>query len=199
MKTKRTGRRRAAGVKIAGLSVLVSLCLGLGGALNGCGRSKPEGAGAAETPAQSAGAAGAETAGGGLARGTPEVPREVRIEVGDSMKFNVVRIDAAAGETLRVLLVNTGSAPKEAMGHNWVLLQAGVDATDYANAAVKARATDYLPAERAADVIAHTKLLGGGKRDTVVFTVPAAAGEYVYVCTFPAHLQLGMKGVLVVK
>jgi azurin len=137
-----------------------------------------------------------------MAPGTPEAPREVRIEVGDHMKFSLVRFEAAAGETIRLLLVNTGSAPKEAMGHNWVLLRAGADASAYANAAVNARATDYLPAARADDVIAHTRLIGGRARDAVVFTVPADAApgtELVYLCTFPAHLQLGMRGVLVVK
>ena len=131
--------------------------------------------------------------------GTPEAPREVTIEVGDHMKFNVTRIEAKAGETIRLLLVNTGSAPKEAMGHNLVLLKAGADSTAYANAALKAKANDYIPAELSADVIAHTKLIGGKSRDAVVFTVPTEVGEYEYICTFPAHLQLGMKGVLVVQ
>lgn len=134
-----------------------------------------------------------------VAPGTVEAPRELRIEVGDSMKFDVARVEASAGETLRVLLVNTGSAPREAMGHNWVLLRAGVDVTAYANAAVAAKATDYLPAKRAGDVVAHTRVIGGGERDAVVFTVPAAPGDYVFLCSFPAHFQLGMKGVLVVK
>jgi azurin len=150
-------------------------------------------------PAATEGASAASTAPVAAKPGTPEAPREIKIEVGDSMKFSVTRIEAAPGETLRLLLVNTGAAPKEAMGHNWVLLAAGVDATAYVNAAVGARATDYLPEARAADVIAHTKLLGGGARDAVIFTAPATPGDYTYVCTFPAHLQLGMKGVLAVK
>jgi azurin len=159
-------------------------------ALSGCGRGEEAREGAASEKAVSH----------SLRPGTAEAPREVRIEVGDNMKFSVTRIEAAAGETLRVALVNRGSAPKEAMGHNWVLLRAGADATAYANAAVGAKATDYLPGARAADVIAATKLLGGGAKDAVVFTVPAEAGtELVFICTFPAHLQLGMKGVVVVR
>ncbi len=161
-------------------------------ALCGCGRE----ASRAVAPSPAA----AEVA--AVSPGTPETPREVRIEVGDSMKFSVTRFEAAAGETLRLVLVNKGSAPKEAMGHNWVLLRPGADATAYAQAAVRARAAEYLPPERAADVLAHTKLLGGGGRDAVVFTVPADAApgtEMVYLCTFPAHLQLGMKGVLAVR
>lgn len=153
----------------------------------GCGQ-KPSGEpkNAASTPAL-------------VVSGTVEAPREVRIEVGDGMKFSLTRIDAFAGETLRLVLVNSGRAPKEAMGHNWVLLKAGVDATAFVNAAVGAKANDYLPPAREGDVLAHTKLLGGGARDAVVFTVPAEPGDYTYVCTFPAHLQLGMRGVLAVK
>ncbi len=133
------------------------------------------------------------------ARGTVEAPREVAIEVGDSMQFSATRIEAAAGEVLRLKLSNLGSASKEAMGHNWVLLRAGVDVTAFANAALGAKAHDYVPPARVGDVLAHTRLLGGGGRDAVVFTVPSEPGDYVYLCTFPAHLQLGMKGVLVVR
>jgi azurin len=134
--------------------------------------------------------------------GTIQSPRELRIEAGDNMKFSLTRIEAAAGETLRVTIVNTGRAPKEAMGHNWVLLQSGTDLTAYANAAVRSPKTEYLPADLSASVLAHTKMLGGGARDTVVFTVPADAvsgSELPFLCTFPAHLQLGMKGVLVIR
>ena len=135
----------------------------------------------------------------GIVPGTVSAPREVKLEVGDSMKFSLLRIEARPGETLRLILINSGSAPKEAMGHNWILLRAGVDAVAYAKAAVGAKATDYVPADRAADVIAHSKLLGGKSRDTVEFTVPAETGDYTYLCTFPAHFELGMKGVLAVR
>ncbi|MCU0791304.1 MAG: plastocyanin/azurin family copper-binding protein [Opitutaceae bacterium] len=161
-----------------------------GALFTGCGPAK-QGAGESAAPVAATPAP--------ATLGTPEAPREVTVEVGDSMKFSVTRIEAQAGETLRLVLVNSGSAPKEAMGHNLVLLKAGVDANAYATAALKAKATDYVPEERAGEVLAHTKLLGGKSKDAVVFTVPAELGEYVYICTFPAHLQLGMKGVLVVK
>lgn len=163
-------------------------------ALCGCGRGpEKKSAGTADVPAASPER---------TVTGTAEAPREIKIEVGDHMKFSVTRIEAAPGETLRVVLMNRGSAPKEAMGHNWVLLRSGADATAYANAAVGARATDYIPESHAPDVIAHTKLLGGGAKDAVVFAVPDDAKpgtEFTFLCTFPAHLQLGMKGVLIVR
>ena len=143
----------------------------------------------------------ADAAGEGLVSevGTPEKPREVLVEVGDSMKFSRTRLEAKTGETLRLKLVNTGSAAKEVMGHNWVLLRREADVAAFANAALKAKANDYVPAELGDLVIAHTKLIGGKSQDTIVFTLPDAPGAYPFVCTFPAHFQLGMKGELIVS
>jgi len=132
-------------------------------------------------------------------RGTATVPRDVVIVVGESMKFSVNGLDASAGEVIRLKLVNQGSAPREVMGHNWILLRVGVDAGGFLNSALGAKVTDYIPKDRAGDIIAHTKLIGGGASDVVVFTVPTEPGDYVYLCSFPAHYQLGMRGVLRVR
>lgn len=115
------------------------------------------------------------------------------------MKFNVARIEATAGEELTIELKNVGTLPKEAMGHNWVLLVKGADVNAFSVAAMQAKVSDYIPASEAAKVIAHTKILGPKQTDKVTFKVPAEAGEYAFLCSFPAHAMAGMKGVLVVK
>ncbi|HEY0944329.1 MAG TPA: plastocyanin/azurin family copper-binding protein, partial [Opitutaceae bacterium] len=61
------------------------------------------------------------------------------------------------------------------------------------------KATDYVPASLSDQVIAHTKLLGPKQSEELVIKVPAEAGDYTYLCSFPAHFIAGMKGVLVVK
>jgi azurin len=169
------------------------LSVGLALWVSGCGQ--PNNTPATNNPLSSAVAPGSASEG----RGTVETPREVMIEVGDTMKFSRTRVVASAGEVIRLKLVNLGAAPKEVMGHNWILLRSGADEAAFLNAALGAKATDYVPAAKAGDIIAHTKLLGGGRSDAVVFTVPAEPGDYVYLCSFPAHIQLGMKGVLVVR
>ena len=72
-------------------------------------------------------------------------PRVIAITGTDQMKYDVAAIQAAPGEDLKVTLTNAGSLPKESMAHNWVLLKAGADAAAFANAAVGAKSTDYLP------------------------------------------------------
>lgn len=126
-------------------------------------------------------------------------PRTIEITANDQMKFNITQIDAKPGEQLTVVLTNIGSQPKEVMGHNWTLLKKGTDVAAFDLAASKEKANDYFPESLAGEVIAHTKLLGPRKSDEVTFTVPSEPGDYPFLCTFPAHYQVGMKGTLTVK
>lgn len=126
--------------------------------------------------------------------------RAIEITAADTMKFSVAEIRAKRGEKLSVTLVNLGTTPKFSMGHNWVVLAAGADAMQFVTAAAEAVTTDYVPTGAGADVlVAATKLLGPNERDTVTFTVPAAAGRYEFLCSFPGHFQVGMRGVLIVE
>ena len=49
------------------------------------------------------------------------------------------------------------------------------------------------------EVVAKIDLLGPRKSGEVEFKAPTTPGDYPYLCTFPAHYQAGMKGVLTVK
>lgn len=125
--------------------------------------------------------------------------RAIEITADDSIKYNTAEIHAKPGERLSVTLVNAGSMPKLSMGHNWILLKAGADVDAYVAAAATAPTTDYEPASKKDEVLAATKLLGPGERDTVTFDAPTTPGRYVYLCSFPGHYQVGMHGVLIVE
>jgi azurin len=129
----------------------------------------------------------------------PDGPRTVEITAGDNMKFSLTSIEAKPGEQLTVILTNIGSQPKEVMGHNWILLKAGTDAEAFDKAAALAKDTDYFPAALANQVLTHIPLLGPRKSGQVTFTAPTAPGEYAFLCSYPAHFQVGMKGTLIVK
>jgi azurin len=143
---------------------------------------------AAEKPA------GAKPAAGAAAKGV----RTVEIVGTEDMKFSVTNITAKPGEQLRIQLTAKGAMPKIAMAHNFVLLAKAADPTAFATAAMNARATDFVPADKKADIVAHTALAGAGETVEVTFKVPAA-GTYTFICSFPGHFQAGMKGTLTVK
>jgi azurin len=126
-------------------------------------------------------------------------PRTVTITAGDMMKYDVMAITAAPGEELKVVLVNGGTQPKKIMGHNWILLKAGSDAGAFAAAAQPFEANEYFPDALKDQVLARIKLLGPKETGEVTFKAPTKPGDYPFLCTFPAHFLIGMKGVLTVK
>lgn len=116
----------------------------------------------------------------------------VDVESTDQMTFNTQAISVSKScKTFTVNLKHTGSLPKTAMGHNWVLSKTadmpGV-ATDGISAGPDA---SYLKAgdER---VIAYTDLIGGGESTSVTFDVSklAAGEDYSFFCSFPGHYSL---------
>jgi azurin len=112
-------------------------------------------------------------------------------------------INAKPGEALLVRLRSVagtmGKMPKAAMSHNLVLLKAGVDASQFVGSAIAGGfAGDYLPPDKKDQMLASTPLAGVGETVEVSFKAPAA-GTYPFVCTFPGHYALGMKGNLIVK
>ena len=156
-------------------------------ALTACGK-KEESTAAAPANAPAAAAA-------------PAAPAVAIIELtaNDSMKFSQTSFEVKAGQDVKLTFTNMGTMPKQAMGHNVVILKKGVDAKAFATAAMAAAATDYVPASLADQVLAHTKLLGPKQSDEITFKAPTEPGEYVFLCTFPAHYLTGMHGVIVVK
>jgi azurin len=125
--------------------------------------------------------------------------RTVELTAGDTMKFDKAEITARPGETLHVVLKNTGSMPKIAAAHNFVVLKPGTDQVAFNTAAFNARETDFIPPDMKSAVIAHTGLAGPGETVETTFKVPAKAGSYAYLCSFPGHFALGMRGTLTVK
>ncbi len=121
----------------------------------------------------------------------------VTLNAGDDMKFDTYEIKVKEGQTVKLTLNHTGKAPVAAMGHNFVLLAQGTDMAAFAKDAIAAKATDYIPAAMAKDVIAHTKTIGGGESTTVEFKAPAK-GTYDFLCSFPGHFAT-MQGQLIVE
>ena len=124
--------------------------------------------------------------------------KDVAVTASDAMKYDVTAIEAEAGQTLNITLTNGGKMPKIAMAHNMVILKPGTDVMKFVAAASHQAANGYLPIAEADSIIVSTKLLGPGESDTIHFT-PTESGTYDFVCTFPPHAMIGMRGTITVK
>ena len=116
-------------------------------------------------------------------------PCKLEISGNDQMQFDKTSLSVPATcKQVTVTLHHSGKLPKEAMGHDWVL----VDSPDYqavANSGMSAGlASDYIAANDK-HVIAHTKVIGGGQSDSVTFSTAnlKSGASYSYLCTFPGH------------
>lgn len=130
----------------------------------------------------------------------PNLPeKKVEIVGNDMMKFDVTTIEAKPNQKITVTLKNVGTMPKLSMGHNFVVLDKDMDPQKFVDASAVHMASEFIAPEYKGKVIASTKLLGPGESDTISFPAPSAAGTYVYLCTFPGHYTIGMKGTLTVQ
>jgi azurin len=165
-------------------SITLSLCLLM---LASCGEAKKEekkdGFQYEQTPAKEE-------------KTTEKSQNEVLITGNDMMKYNLKEIRVKAGEPVTLTLKHVGKLDIKVMGHNWVLLKQGTDLVGFAAKASAAVNNDYIP-EGSEDIIAHTKLLGGGQSDTITFDAPAP-GTYQFLCSFPGHFAM-MQGTFIVE
>jgi len=127
---------------------------------------------------------------------TKSDPNDVVITSNDAMQFNKKEIEVKAGKKVKVTLKHLGKMGKKVMGHNFVLLKRGVSLIAFGNKAATASANEYIP-EGTQDIIAYTKLIGGGETAVIEFDAPEV-GIYDFLCSFPGHYAI-MKGKFIVE
>ncbi len=119
-------------------------------------------------------------------------PCKLEISGNDLIQYDKTELAAPATcKEITVTLHHTGKLPKEAMGHNWVLVSAA-DLVEVANAGIAAGLANSYVSPGDKRVLAHTKTIGGGETTSVTFPTSALkkGGAYAYLCTFPGHNAL---------
>lgn len=124
----------------------------------------------------------------------------IDVHADDQVRFDVqsIVVDRRC-TTFTVNLFHTGQLDRGVMGHNWVLSRAADLMEVVADGAVAGLDHDYLkPGDPR--VIAHTRVVGAGERDSVSFAVAGleAGGPYLFFCSYPGHSSL-MRGTLSVE
>lgn len=127
--------------------------------------------------------------------------QDAKIEItgNDQMQYNIKAFEVTEGQKVVLSFKHIGQLPAIAMGHNVVILAVGTAVPAFATKCAPAKDNGYIPQDEESkkEIIAHTKMLGGGESDEITFTAPAA-GEYPFICSFPGHFAI-MQGVMTVK
>ena len=124
---------------------------------------------------------------------------KIELTGNDQMQYNIKAFEVTEGQKVVLSFKHIGQLPAMAMGHNVVILKTGTAIPAFATKCAPAKDSGYIPqdAESKEQMVAHTKLLGGGESDEITFVAPAA-GDYPFICTFPGHFAI-MQGVMTVK
>jgi azurin len=117
--------------------------------------------------------------------------------VHEQMRYDTVRIAVEPGKPFEVIFENVDQMP-----HNIVFVKPGtreqvaMHAITQAPTTVDDQGRAYVPKTNK-NIIAASKLLEYGQKETLKLTAPNQPGEYEYVCTFPGHWPV-MWGKLIV-
>jgi azurin len=126
----------------------------------------------------------------------PKPVQHIEIQIAslaNTMTFDKKELSVPAGAEVHLTFKN--NATSSVLGHNWVLVNPGAEASVAAAGLKLGESAGYLDV-RDHDVLANTPLAKPGETVDVTFTAPDA-GKYTYICTFPGHYMM-MKGVLTV-
>ena len=192
------GPRRA--MMLAGALVMTVLVVGCSGTLvpitppPATSTPRPE---PTETPTPSpspapSGSAAASPSG-------PPMPVEVTLTIAtaegaEDFAYLPTALEAPAGSTITLTLTNA-TDPGDEVGHNWVLVRLGQEASVLASALAAGDAGDWLD-DTDPGIIAATSLIEGNQQADVTFDAPPP-GTYTFLCTFPEHYP-SMQGTLTI-
>ena len=138
---------------------------------------------------------------GATATPTPAPPVKIALAIetakgAEDFRYATDTLSAPAGSTITLKLTNRTN-PDDEVGHNWVLVKPGQEASVLASAIAAGDDKDWLEVDDPG-IIAATRLIEGNEKHSVTFEAPAA-GAYTFLCTFPDHYKRGMKGTLTIN
>lgn len=111
------------------------------------------------------------------------------------MRFDKAKFSVKGGTTVKLVVENP-----DFMQHNFLLLKPGSldkvgNAADALAGMANGAELQYVP--KIPEVLYSTPLLNQGEKFELTVKVPAVAGDYPFVCTFPGHWRM-MHGIMTV-
>jgi len=118
--------------------------------------------------------------------------------VREQMRYDTPRLVVEAGKPFQIVFENADFMP-----HNLIVVKPNArEKVGQAAALMKPEELDgqgraYVPASP--EILAASKLLLAGQRETLKLTAPETEGEHEFFCTFPGHYQVRWGGLVVTR
>ena len=112
-----------------------------------------------------------------------EEPVVINLKAIAGFRFDIPRVQVKPGSRVRLTLQNA-----DHQMHNLAVVRPGTR-MEIVNASIAlgpdGPAVNFVPKSK--NVIASTRVLAPGQKQTIEFTLPKASGVYQYICTYPGH------------
>ncbi|MFO1481973.1 MAG: PVC-type heme-binding CxxCH protein [Verrucomicrobiaceae bacterium] len=111
--------------------------------------------------------------------------------VHEQLRFDTTRIEVTAGKNFEIIFEND-----DVMPHNLVIvppgkhMEIGTAAMTMTPDKLDKQGRAFMPAAFEKQILAATKLLEPGQKETIKLKAPSQPGDYEFVCTFPGHAVL---------
>jgi glucose/arabinose dehydrogenase/azurin len=117
--------------------------------------------------------------------------------VREQMRYDTTRLVVEAGKPFEIIFENLDMMP-----HNIVIVQPGAREEVGTQAQTMSPKPDrqgrvYVPTNK--KIIAASKLIEPGQKETLKLTAPEKPGDYDYVCTYPEHWKVMFGQLIVVQ
>jgi len=117
--------------------------------------------------------------------------------VREQMRYDLTRLVVEAGKPFEIILEND-----DFMGHNLVITEPGAREEVGLQAQTMPPNPDregrvYVPKNK--KIIAASKLVEPGQKETLKLTAPKTPGDYDYLCSYPEHWKVMFGQLVVVK
>jgi len=117
--------------------------------------------------------------------------------VREQMRYDTTRIVVEAGKPFEIIFENTDMMP-----HNLVVVEPGAREEVGMAAQTMSPTPDkdgraFIPKSKR--ILASSRLVEPGEKQTLKLTAPEKTGEYEYVCTYPEHWKIMFGQLVVVK
>src|SRR5258705_11872594 len=115
----------------------------------------------------------------------------------EQMRYDTTRLVVEAGKPFEIIFENTDMMP-----HNLVIVQPGAREEVGNEAQTMSPAPDkqgkaFVPKNK--KIIASTRLVEPGQKESLKLIAPTKVGDYDYVCTYPEHWKIMFGQLVVVK
>lgn len=121
--------------------------------------------------------------------------QSISITGNDASKYSITEFEVLPNQEITLEFYYDGSMK---MKHNIVILDKGTDSESFSMKSASSIDNDYITTDPQFKIIAKTAMIGPKEKDSITFTTPSEPGVYPYVCTFPGHYFIGMKGKMIV-